>query len=909
MLRFLKAILFFVALSVSFNSWATHARGGEITYQYLGNKYKFIITLCNDEDGSQAAIDVNPIEIRVTADNLKGQAFRVSKVFTVGNFQETIFEIFSDEFIDDNGTPNDTSDDKTVFLGNGTYVITATILDRNAGILNINGGNSEMAICLESMLIIGDQATGGFNNSVYFENQICPEIACAGQPYCFNPLAVDPDGDSLVYSLVTPKGEECFPIASYSAPNVIGGGNISIDSGTGTICWNNPQTAGDFVFSVKVEEYRGGILVGYVVRDIQLTIFGNCTNLPPVLDPIPDTCIVAGESFSFDVTATDPDGNSLSLTATSLAFESGPPLNLNPPATFTQTSTTSPATGIFSWDTNCSHLPKNTYNYVVTIEATEMGTAVPLSSYQTFYVRVIPPHVKNINATALGEEATITWNAAECPDVLAYKIYRHVGPPPTSDDCCETGAALSLGYHHIGTVENINNRTFTDKDLQIGAEYCYTVTAIYQGGVESCPIEYDCIEIIKDVPVMTHVTVNVTGGTGVGVDSIQWSRPTDLDLATFPGPYFYRLYVAAGDNNANTLIYTTPQQATLPDLDTTHIHTIDTESQTNSYRVELWWNNSGSEQLIGSSQNASSIFLSTEPNDNEVKLTWEENVPWENYLYEVYRADNFTGPFVLIGSTTEQEYTDTGLINGVEYCYKILGFGEYDMTSVIRPLLNWSQIKCEIPWDFTAPCPPELIIESDCVNGVNALTWTNPNNYCADDVTHYNIYYAQFEGDSLQLITSINSGDDSNANDTTFTYSFLPSVAGCYAITALDSLKFNGGNESVYSNIVCVDNCPIYELPNVFSPGTDGKNDIFHPLYPYRNVESVNFTVFNRWGQVVFHTTDPELGWNGTHKDNGELVPDGTYYYVCEVNFIRLAGIIPLEPPLTGFITIFKEKK
>jgi gliding motility-associated-like protein len=323
----------------------------------------------------------------------------------------------------------------------------------------------------------------------------------------------------------------------------------------------------------------------------------------------------------------------------------------------------------------------------------------------------------------------------------------------------------------------------------------------------------------------------------------------------------------------------------------------------------LWWNNSGTVQRIGSTKKATSIFLSTDPNDNQVTLTWTENVPWENYFYEVYRADDFAGPYVLIGTSTTRRYVDTGLINGREYCYKVLGFGEYDTPSIIRPLLNWSQIKCEIPIDLTPPCPPELVIDSDCdVEGKNYLTWTNPNNFCADDVTHYNIYFAPVEGEPLTLIASINSGDDSNANDTTYVHWLDNSVAGCYAITALDSLKFNGGNESVFSNIVCIDNCPVYDLPNVFTPGNSGNNDIFHPLYPYRNVESVNFTVFNRWGQVIFHTTDPELGWNGTHKDNGELVPDGTYYYVCEVNFIRLAGIIPRVPPLTGFITVFRDK-
>ena len=893
MMRIFSIVILSLFLLISENLSASHVRGGEITYQYIGNRYRFIITLCNDQKGLAGAVLNNPIDIEVRSSNLTGSAFRISPEPTTGIFEETVFEFYSDKFKDPNGN--------TVPLGNGTHIITVLIYERNAGILNINGGNSEIGICLETMLIIGDASTGGFNNSVVFENDICPEIACAGQPYCFNPRAVDPDGDSLSYSIVIPKGDDCFPVNTFSQPNVVGGGQIAIDSRTGTICWNNPQLAGDFVFSIQVNEYRGGILVGYVKRDIQITILGNCSNNPPVLNPIPDTCIIAGQSFSLPISATDPDGNTVFLTA------SGVPFSLTPPADFTINSQGATSTATFSWNTNCSHIPNNPYNYLITVEASDLNASTPLSAYQTFFVRVVPPHVTGVTATALGDDATITWNTPECPGFNGFNVYRYSGSAPPSDACCEPGAALGLGYTLLANIKNTNTRSFIDNDLDIGVEYCYTVTATYPGGVESCPIEFACVEIKKDIPVITHVSVHETGGDAVGIDSVKWSNPSELDLAIFPGPYFYKVFFGTGNNAANTEVFSTPQVATIGELDTLYAHTTDTESRTNSFRIEFWWNNSGTEQRIGTTKKATSIFLSTEPNDNQVTLTWTEDVPWQNYFYEIYRADDFAGPFVLIGTSTTRKYVDTGLINGREYCYKVLGFGEYDTPSITRPLLNWSQIKCETPIDLTPPCAPVLVIDSDCdVEGKNYLTWTNPNNFCADDVTHYNIYFTPVEGDTLRLIASINSGDDSNANDTTYVHWLDNSVAGCYAITALDSLKYN--NESVFSNIVCIENCPIYELPNVFTPGNSGNNDIFHPLYPYRHVESVNFTVFNRWGQVIFHTTDPELGWNGRHKDNDELVPDGTYYYVCEVNFILLAGIVPRVPPLTGFISIFRDK-
>ena len=55
-------------------------------------------------------------------------------------------------------------------------------------------------------------------------------------------------------------------------------------------------------------------------------------------------------------------------------------------------------------------------------------------------------------------------------------------------------------------------------------------------------------------------------------------------------------------------------------------------------------------------------------------------------------------------------------------------------------------------------------------------------------------------------------------------------------------------------------------------------------------IRSISLTVFNRWGGVVFETGDPAILWNGTYKNTGEVLPDGVYYYVCNVNYARLTG-------------------
>jgi gliding motility-associated-like protein len=257
--------------------------------------------------------------------------------------------------------------------------------------------------------------------------------------------------------------------------------------------------------------------------------------------------------------------------------------------------------------------------------------------------------------------------------------------------------------------------------------------------------------------------------------------------------------------------------------------------------------------------------------------------------------------FTFLDSTTAQTYADTGLVNGKIYCYKIISIGQYSDTTLPRPLYNKSQIKCDIPIDIIPPCQPTLTMNNDCERITNLLSWTNPNTYCSNDGMKYYIYFAFTNDASLQRIDSI-----LNINTITYSHEFLfegiPSVAGCYAVTAIDST----GNESPIVTKQCVDNCPIYELPNVFTPNGDDINDLFKPLLPYRYVKNIDIKIYNRWGTIMFETTDTNILWDGRNSSNKKMCPDGTYFYICIVNEIHVEGITPRV--LRGFIQLFSEK-
>lgn len=72
-------------------------------------------------------------------------------------------------------------------------------------------------------------------------------------------------------------------------------------------------------------------------------------------------------------------------------------------------------------------------------------------------------------------------------------------------------------------------------------------------------------------------------------------------------------------------------------------------------------------------------------------------------------------------------------------------------------------------------------------------------------------------------------------------------------------------------------------FPNAFSPDGDGKNDQFKPIVQGQ-LSHYELSVFNRWGQLVFKSNSPALGWNGFV--GGTLQPTGGYVWTCRYSFI-----------------------
>ena len=855
-------------LLVSSGLFATHNRAGEITYRHVsGNTYDItLITYTKDS----APAD-RPELVILWGDGTADTLLRV---------QETQMG---------NDIKRNTYEGRHTYPSVGTYVISMEDPNRNQGILNIPESVS-VPFYIETILNINPVT--GPNNSPQLLNAPI-DNGCVNQIFIHNPAAFDPDGDSLSYALVDCRGANGQPIPGFTTPQA--SSSIGIDPVNGDFIWDTPILAGEYNIAIEITEHRllpsgSYTIVGKTVRDMQIDIAG-CNNTPPEINAIDAICVVAGDTVRFDVTATDPD-----LLQTLQLSAYGGPFVLNPAAIFPQPAQgSSPLTRTFLWGTDCSLIRLQPYS--ATFKARDNG--IPnLVDLHTVDIRVIAPAPIGPATQVLTDAIEVSWQASACPNVDRYDVYRREGSFAYTPDSCTTGLPAWTGYVKVGSTSNGATFSYIDNNagagLSPGIQYCYRIVGVYADGSESLPSEEICDRLKRDRPLLAQVDVTATDPSN-GSIFVRWLRATEIDAAIYPGPYSYRLYRSEGFNVTGSEVLV----ASLPsELDTFYFDAnsgLNTRDLAYTYRVELYDASTGSDELVASSIPASSVYVVTQGQAGQVLLNWQFNHPWTNESFVVHRRDPGATDFDSITTVTGTAYTDSGLEMLQEYCYFITAKGLYSGISVLDTLRNRSQIMCATTIDSVPPCPPILSVESDCEVNENLLIWETPAPGCDEQASQYTLYFRPvgFE-DFILLATVPYSGDPHE-----WLHEQLDEVAGCYLITATDSF----GNVSDPSDIVCVDNCPAYELPNVFTPDGDETFDYFVPVSS-RNVEEVDFVVYNRWGTEVYRTTDPELGWDGTSQQTGQPVSEGVYYYVCRVAERRLAGITYRE--LNGFFHLYR---
>lgn len=229
-------------------------------------------------------------------------------------------------------------------------------------------------------------------------------------------------------------------------------------------------------------------------------------------------------------------------------------------------------------------------------------------------------------------------------------------------------------------------------------------------------------------------------------------------------------------------------------------------------------------------------------NSGKIDLSWEQ-VPDIEY-YTVYQSNEPMDIEIITTSLPGHSVAES--LPSEAMCFRV---------SVTDKCGNISPVSA-------LTCPANLTLTRDA--GENSLSWS-PYSGTANSIS----YWVEKLDKNQNIIESIPVGGEIVFSD--------PIDPGnpvyFYRIKVVGEDSFVS-----YSNIVQLSNSMILIIPNAFSPNGDGVNDEFKPEGKF--ILNYRLTIINNWGNVVFTTTDPEEGWDGTF--NGRPMVSGAYAYLVE---------------------------
>lgn len=159
-----------------------------------------------------------------------------------------------------------------------------------------------------------------------------------------------------------------------------------------------------------------------------------------------------------------------------------------------------------------------------------------------------------------------------------------------------------------------------------------------------------------------------------------------------------------------------------------------------------------------------------------------------------------------------------------------------------------------------------------------------------------------------ETMLSINRGDVLNylwenlmTGDTASTSTFRATESGLYSLTVLtspDSIFVSDTVEVIFDAKCCK-----MLVPNAFTPNGDGRNDQFRPIMPDNcMITSFEMQVFNRWGKMIFETTNPNDGWDG--RDGSNDAPADVYAF--RLKYTAIGNENEISESTQGDVTLIR---
>ena len=154
-------------------------------------------------------------------------------------------------------------------------------------------------------------------------------------------------------------------------------------------------------------------------------------------------------------------------------------------------------------------------------------------------------------------------------------------------------------------------------------------------------------------------------------------------------------------------------------------------------------------------------------------------------------------------------------------------------------------------------------------------------------ITDLNSPIIHFYDESVNAYAWLWSFGDANSNFSTEQFpEYTYDEPGNYPIT---QIVYNGPCTDTIIKYVLIREGFAYFIPNSFTPTTDHLNEVFNGKGIGYKTDDFELSIFDRWGEKIFNTTDSEKGWDGKMQRKDKVCMAGIYVY--KFKLVELNGI------------------
>ena len=872
-----KIILLLLVLVAAPVLRASHIVGGDIYYDYLGNnQYRFYITVYRDCNSTGAQYD-NPLPLAVY---LQNGNIPIQQVAVPLPAVVQLPVVFNNPCV---VPPNNICVQRAIYTviltlppTNGGYTIVYQRCCRGPNITNLVSPDDTG---LTLVATIPGLETGNWQNSSPRFTNYPPLLLCNNDQLVFDHSATDPDGDQLIYSLVTPFSGATdfnpapnppppppyFPVnwaGGFSMVNPLGpGASISIDPNTGLLI-ADPQMIGLFVVGVRVQEFRNGVLIGQTIRDFLFKVFNCQITMQAILPEQED--LPNFESYCQGLTV--PFVNN-SYGGTNYQWDFGVPGITTDVSTQFAPTYTYPAPGNYQamlvvnpgWPCTDTAYMDIIVNNEFDVSFTSNDSLCILNNSFNFvgqsngpvgstYTWEFGPNASIPTATGLTVNGvsfnttglipvTLNGENGECEASFTDQIY--IYPEPIA------GIILPTGYECEGLT------------LPFGNSSQNTNTYLWDFGVAGTDTDVSAVQTPQfTFPAGGTYTVTLIAGTSASCFDTTYQEVTVNELLTVSFTHDDSLCVTNNNFNFDGTV-TGPSNVSYiwnfgPNANPSSATTLDVSGVNfNSFGTFPVTLTASFDNCVESA--SSTVFIFREP---DIDFRVEPGPRCAPALVEFTDLSLSDSPLIYSwnfgdGGTSNEADPSHLFSNPGSYSVSlgiISTFGCVDTLFMMQqdavtihpsPVSDFS-----VDPEYTDICHADITFSDQSIGAASLFYWFDDSTRFEDNASPVHVHTYQTSGwhRPMQIATN-----QFGCKDTSYRELFIEPF--------------------------------IIYIPNTFTPDGNEFNNDFHTKFALEVLEW-DFRIYNRWGELVWSTTDPVMAWDGVFMDQFGLVQEGTYSYL-----------------------------